>query len=351
MLLVLSLPVGLWLQPAPEVALATPQVRLLLSATTGPMLEFAYHVQWEAGRHRVTWRPPTRRVRSGEATATLSPAAGQAPLPWNLRGRVGWVVEVPAKGEYVLRIVAPAGDLEWRLEALAQSEEGRLILQPELVLGNNAPEPLAVDAVELLDSEGACAAKSEGRLVVEAGTKLRCAFGEPIVLTGRTVHRFLAGRGEVCVVFIPDAPAALEALTKLSFQSATFVSQENALIPATIIVSPDRGAEVNLGRSAATWVKRTLLDERRTNPDFDKYGRVQGYDIVEEYQVEALTLTATPVELEIVEDLASTWELKASPPHEEARTGQAVIRLRLEPAKPVHVSYTIVKHSGTRASR
>lgn len=351
MLLALSLSAALWLQPAPEIVLAAPETKLVLSAATGPMLEFAYDVEWAEGRHWVAWRPPTRRVRTGEATAMLHPSAGQ-PLPsWNVRGRIGWVVDVPAGGKYMITISAPAADIDWRLEASARTEDTRLVLQPELVLANNAAEPLSVDRVVVLDKEGTCIAESEGKLAVEAGTRVRFAIGQPITLTGRTVHRFAAGRGDVSLIFLPDAPNALEVLTRLNFQSVTFFSARGTVWPVSLLLSPESGAEVNLGRSTTVWAKRTLLDERRTDLDFDKYGRVQGYDVVEEYQVEALSLAETPVELEIVEDLASTWELRVSPPAEKTEAGQAVIRLRLEPTNLVRISYTIVKHSGTRANR
>lgn len=351
MLVALSLFAGSWLQPAPEVVLAAPKVRLILGAAAGPMLEFAYRVEWSAGRHRVSWRPPTRRARVGEAIATLEPSAGQLLPSWNVRGRMGWVVDVPQSGQYLVRISAPAGDVDWRLEAAARAEGARLVLQPELVLANNAAEPLSVDGVAVLDKEGAYVAGSDQSLVVDAATKVRFAIGQPIVLEGRVVHRFAAGRGDLSVTFLPHSPAALDALTRVTFQSVTVLLKNGVAQPANILVSPERGAEINLGRPSQVWIRRTLLDERRTDLDFDKYGRVQGYDTVEEYTVEALSLVEQPVELEVVEDLASSWEVKASPPPEKTQSGQATIRVRLEPGSPVRVSYTVVKHSGTRASR
>ncbi|MCX7597895.1 MAG: hypothetical protein N2512_03370, partial [Armatimonadetes bacterium] len=170
---------GLWLQPAPEIMVAQPKVRLILSAATAPTLEFAYRIDWAAGRHRVSWRPPTRRARITEATATLAPSAGKLLPSWNVRGRIGWVVDVPESGTYVLTILAPLTDLDWRLEALARVNDNRLVLHPELIVGNNAAEPLAVDGVTLLDKEGAPVAESEESLLVEAATRVRFPIGQP----------------------------------------------------------------------------------------------------------------------------------------------------------------------------
>ncbi|MCX7597273.1 MAG: hypothetical protein N2512_00170, partial [Armatimonadetes bacterium] len=219
------------------------------------------------------------------------------------------------------------------------------------IVGNNAAEPLAVDGVTLLDKEGAPVAESEESLLVEAATRVRFPIGQPIIITGRTVHRLEAGRGEVSLVFLADNLAAAETLTRLSFHSISLLSRDALGQPVALVVSPERGAELHLGRSSQVWVKRILLDERRAELDFDRFGRVQGYDTVEDYLVEAVSLADAPVELQIVEYLASAWELKASPPPEKILPGEAVMRLRLDPAKPVRFSYTIVKHSGSRASR
>jgi len=109
--------------------------------------------------------------------------------------------------------------------------------------------------------------------------------------------------------------------------------------------------EVTIQGTSTCRIDWQPLLERRENLDFDRFGRVQGHDTVEEILVEALNPTDHEVPLEIVEDLPSTWEIKLQPAPDTSWTDRAVLRLMLAPGERAVHQYLVIKHSGTRVPK
>jgi hypothetical protein len=160
--------------------------------------------------------------------------------------------------------------------------------------------------------------------------------------------RYEAGWGEVRRVVLLDPAQATATLGRWKIEQILIIRDPAPPLLAPLSFPAGRGAELRLGPSSAVAVQRTLLDERRENLDFDRFGRVQGWDTVEEILLQVANASEYPVTLEVVEDLPSTWEIKANFSLDTSWTDRAIIRVPVEAGQQAERRYLIIKHSGTR---
>jgi hypothetical protein len=351
LLLLASFCVALSTSLPPEKLIDPGSAALLLRAQAGPALEITYGATWLPGRHQVFWRPPLRQLRPEEAVLRLDMADSRVEETAFAAGRMAWTVDVPRQGRLKLVVLVPINDLDWRLEATCRVDKSRLLLQPYLSMASNGADPFRADRVSVLSPQGDPVVLRLEPTSFTPGYRVRLPAGPPLPIPGRLVHRFYADRGEVRRLFVSRDPASLEQMIRFDLKALTFLRDNSFPVAAALSVSPDRGLQIDLGRSASVWVRRVIMDEHREHPDLDAYGRVQGFDTIEDYQLEALSAADAPLDLEIIEPLAATWDIKTAAQADTSRPNEATLKLALLPLKPSTLVYSIIKHSGTRASR
>ncbi len=262
---------------------------------------------------------------------------------------MAWTLDVPAQGSQKLTITVPINDIDWRLEASCRLADARLLVQPYLSILSNGADPVRADRIAVLAPQGDAVVLRPEPTLLTPGYRLRLPSGPPLPIPGRLVNRLYADRGEIRRLFLSKDSAAIEQVIRLDLKALTYLADEAFPTAATLSVTPDRGLQVDLGPERRVFVRRLLMDERRENPDLDTYGRVQGYDTIEEYHLEALMNGA--IDLEVVEPLTAAWDIKTSVKTDTSRTNEVAMPLHLEPRKTATLDYSIIKHSGTRASR
>ncbi len=334
---------------SPQVAMGKPQVVLKVAAGTQEVeMSWRWTVQWAAGEHTVIWRPGPDEPKADAVRLRIEPAAGAEVVAETASAdEAHWTVKVAQAGQYRVVIEAPAADLQWSLAASGTAEGTRVVWRAAVRIENGGDGAVVADGIVVVTASGAVV-EIERPVVVPSKGSVAVPVGPPRTWEGLLVHRFSPADGKVVRVLKVAEAAVAEAL-------APWGLSELAVAPVGlggdmhVRLSAERGAEVELGPSRTVFVRRVLVDERREALDFDRYGRVQGYDTVEEYFVEVVNVGDEPADVEVWEEMTSAWEMKAEPPPDTSFADAAVLRMKVLGGQRATVRYEIVKHSGTRA--
>ena len=354
MLLPISLAMAICAQVAaaelgPEVAMGRPEVLLKIAAGESAVeVVYRWHVRWEAGEQTVVWRPGPDEPKPDAVRLTIEPAEGVEVAATAVSAdEARWAVKVARGDEYVVGVEADASGLKWSLAASGAAAGTRVSWRAAVRIENSGDRPTAADGLVIVAADGSVS-ETKRALVVPAKGRVDVPVGPPRTWEGLVVHRFTAADGKMRRVLKVAEATVADALgpwglTELAIEPA---GPGEAL---RVKLSAERGAEVDLGPSRTVAVRRTLIDERREALDFDRYGRVQGYDTVEEYFVEVVNVGEQAADVEIWEEMTSAWEMKAEPPPDLSYADVAVLRLKVLGGQRATVRYRIIKHSGTRA--
>jgi len=352
LLLCASLLATLIAQPLAELESSPQRTVLLLRDGGGALVVFRYDVRLEAGAREISWRPDLPGLKREEARLSVSPEdaaqVGGAVLDPT---RVRWSLSVPRDCAGAFSVTTPLADFAWSVQAEGSLTPDGLLWQPFLTLELKGSARLALDDVVLEAVPADEEPVSLGPIEIEGDRRLTLPVGRRYEVGAREVQRYQAAWGQVRRILLLDPGQAAATLGQWKVSQVLVAQGDARPVTAPLTLSPERGAELELGRSAQAVVRRGLMDERRENLDFDRFGRVQGHDTVEEILVEALNPTDHEVPLEIVEDLPSTWEIKLQPAPDTSWTDRAVLRLMLAPGERAVHQYLVIKHSGTRVPK
>lgn len=352
MLLCASLVATLIAQPVAELEASPQRTVLLLRDGGGGLVVCRYDVHLEAGAPEVSWRPDLPGLKREEARISVSPeGAAQVGGAVLDPARVRWSLSVPTDRACALSVTVPLADFTWSVQAEGSLSPEGFAWQPFLTLELKGTARLALDDVVFeavpVDEEPI----SLGPIELEGDRRVTLPVGRRYEMGAREVQRYQAAWGQVRRILLLDAGQAAATLGQWKVGQVLVARGDAPPVTAPLTLNPERGAELELGPSAEAVVRRTLMDERRENLDFDRFGRVQGHDTVEEVLVEALNPTDHEVSLEIVEDLPSAWEIKLQPAPDTSWTDRAVLRLMLAPGERAGHQFLVVKHSGTRVPK
>lgn len=349
MLLLASLCVALTTSLAPEQLMDAGTQALLLRAQGGPALEITYTASWAPGKHRVFWSPPLRQLAADQAVLRLDPTTARVIETSFSSGRMAWTIEVPDKVDQKLIVTVPINNIDWQLQGSCRTAKAGLLLQPYLSIANNGADPIHPASIAVLSPQGDTVVSRKVSTRLTPGYRLRLPSGPPITLPGKDVTRYYADRNECHDLFVTKDAASIDRMIRLNLKSLTYLADGALPATASISITPDQGLQIDLGLDRKVFVRRVMMDDRRENPDLDNYGRVQGFDTIEEYHLEATSPVA--VDLEIVEPMTASWDIKAPVKADTSQANQATLPLHLEALKTASLDYSIIKHSGTRASK
>jgi hypothetical protein len=118
---------------------------------------------------------------------------------------------------------------------------------------------------------------------------------------------------------------------------------------ADLVQVLDGDTEFSLGTERRLIFERKMMAHRKTDLEFDRLGRVAGFDTCDDIRDRFRNRAAFAARIEVIEHAAGKWDLRADTPP----TSRGVSELRWEfdlPAGAQHdVPFTLVRHSGTRA--
>jgi hypothetical protein len=116
---------------------------------------------------------------------------------------------------------------------------------------------------------------------------------------------------------------------------------------AKLSYEPSEPFTLTLGQERDIVVERRLMERRKIAMEFDRLGEVSGFDTVESYAVSVRNHLNEAIELEMVETVLETWELKTDALH-ILEGGEALMLLDVPADGEATLEFTLVKHSGTR---
>jgi len=115
-------------------------------------------------------------------------------------------------------------------------------------------------------------------------------------------------------------------------------------------LQPGQEFEVALGPEPDLVVERKLCAGKRSNFDFDRFGRITGLDTAEEVSITAHNHLDHAVALEVIETMLSTWDLKG-PETARRETSWVQWNLPVAAGAAAELRFSLVKHAGTRVKK
>ncbi len=118
-----------------------------------------------------------------------------------------------------------------------------------------------------------------------------------------------------------------------------------AVLPYTPI---GEECEIDLGVSSDVKAARRIIEKRRANIEFDRFGKVQGYDEHENVEVEISNWSMRPVTVEYTDTVPGVWDIASDEPYLEEGMNEVVFVLDMKPQSTRHLHYRLMKRQGKR---
>ncbi len=319
------------------------------------------HLQQGANRLAFSWgaeKIDAASVRLQADGVTVGESIRQAGADKSL----AWDVFAPAEGDYAVTMTYLLDGLGWsasyrllyqpglgeaRLEGmLTLTNDSGLLLEGAVVslaLGKSGDDPVEYALPDLSD--------------LPIGSKVRTGFPSPLALSVRGVYRLDGAtaaesvrqvllvtpptEGGLAQEALPAGPVSIVLLTEDGLAARS--------VAGKLTYTPGEEFELDLGVERDIVIERVVLDRSKQNLDFDRLGRVAGFDTIERYEVRIRNHCAAAVQLEIVETVLDTWEFSTRELYaRDLDEGVAVVRLVAPVDEERALQFTMVKHSGTR---
>ncbi len=335
-------------QPAPQLLVVPKRIQLVLRLPNSCELRHEYAVNLQAGVNRLTWRPDVENIRADDARIEIDGGEDVRLLESAVEGNQAvWKISAGRACSAALRVCAPVHDAKWSLKVVGALAGGKLFWRPLVSVELSKGGPIMAHEV-LIEGPGGTELPLHGLpLILRGGHKV--SFTTDFVpIAARLVYRYRVGDKVPHRIALLEQSEDANLLTYWGINSIQVTLPKAAPFSASLIVSAERGMELDLGPTDAIAVRRIVMDEQRKNLDFDSLGRVQGYDTVETIRLAVSNLSSVEAEVEVVEEMLSAWEIKIEPPADLSRPDEAVIRLKLQPGQTIVNQYTLIKHSGSR---
>ncbi len=327
-------------QPAVEVQAEPAACVLALEAGGSAELVMKFPLRLPAGRSWVSVRWDGDVMDGSKARI----AGGAAVVGRQISGRTARLEiqsQQPLDG---LEIAAPATGIKWSAQVrLAQSEGG--IALSVVVSLSREKGTLAFDRV-VLRTDTVELAGPGARL--EPGQEVSIPLRPALVAAAE--QRLEAGADDECpsrVAYVADR-AIIELLGSLKPKTLNVVS-EGGLRAASWRRDNEGRLVIDLGPVRSIGIRHRVVSVRWTALDFDQRGRVQGVDEVEEHELTVFNASEGEQTVFVRIEKLSTWDVRCSlKPAEESDT-EVVFAVKVPARSQALLSYTVIKHSGTRA--
>ena len=360
------LPAGPSLQRPGDVT----QTQVVLYSTSSAALvrqRARLHVSAGLNRLTFTWASAKISESSVRLSTPLTLTVGGSTKPAGTEKTLAWDVAAVQEGDYVVTIMCLLSDLKWspsyRLEytpgAQTVTLEGYLTLtnesglalqdaQMEMIIGRPGSDLVEADAGALTSFTLADVRD------LPVGSRARARFLPATSLAAELVHRIDSEHAaeQVQRVLVVQPPSsgnlAQEALPKGGLQVIETQAEAPArrLLSTELSYKPGEEFELGLGVEPDIVVERQMLDQRKVAVEFDRLGRVSGFDTVEKYRLLVRNRLGEAVDIEVVEVVLNTWDFSGRAAAEE--DGRVTLNLTVPAGLERSLEFTLTKHSGTR---
>jgi hypothetical protein len=289
-------------------------------------------------------------------------AVGEVVRPASSDRLMRWAVTAPSTDNYTLTTSFLLSGLKWSADyRLAWAPDGdSALLGGWLSVKNETGMDLRDLQVKLvLGRPGARAAQQATFDIpdlqeLEKGASLRAGYLPPIEVPIRTIHRIDSEAAPERVKRLLEITPPTEGpLARAALPAGPMVLVTPTDVPpapmqsAKLTYEPSEAFSIDLGSERDIVVERRVMERKKIGVEFDRLGKVSGFDTVESYEVALRSHLGEAIEVELVETVLETWELKTDAQH-VIKNGRAVMAVDLPPEGEAAVVFTLVKHSGTR---
>ena len=285
----------------------------------------------------------------------LRPAGAATALQWTLTPQSPGVAPVTIGYQLAGITWTPGWRLTWEPGAADATLEGWVT-----VTNGSGLDLSDVRARVVLGRPGADAADQLSFPIaalteLSAGASLRTALVPTMALGTRVIRRIDSGAApEQVRMRLGVQPPTAGVLAREPLPAGpmtvalTSADGPDELLATELKYEPGEEFEIDLGLARDILVDRRLLSREKLRMEFDRLGRVSGFDTVETCLIEVRNLSSEDVSIEIVEAVVDTaWEFETRALH-VAEPGRVIMHLGVAPGERGHVQFTITKHSGTR---
>lgn len=299
------------------------------------------------------------RLRAAEGLSlgeTVRPSGGGKSLRWTVTARDAG--EYPVTVSYLLKGISwsPSYRMTW-----APGAEEALLRGYVTVTNGSGVKLDPITAEVVLGRPGMAVGEPAqptfpimGVDALPQGTAVRAGFLPPVSLRARLLHRIdseqAPERVERILVVEPPQSGGLEREALPKGPLSVAVEDEEAtweLVRGELSYAAGESMEVPLGAERDILVERRLLERSKVRLEFDRLGRVCGFDTVERYELRVSNHTDRRAQLEVVETVLDTWDFETQALY-VTEAGRVVMRLEVPAAEESTLQFTLIKHSGTR---
>lgn len=283
---------------------------------------------------------------------------------------VAWPVEVDSEGVRTLTACYFVRGLNWSAtyEVVFDAAAGNASLVGRLHLSNDSRLPLRDAHLELcapptalLDASQEIGGRGKPGVYatiehcdLEPGWQKRVVFIEARDIPARVVYRldWEATRAEARRFLLLDlrpmgGPQALPQghLELYERQGA----ERTWVLSGDLVPAADKETELALGVERQIIFQRTTTSWRKTEVQFDRVGRVSGFDTTEEISAVVRSRLTAPAQVEMVERVPGKWELDTRVPPTKREANLVQWDYVLEPGERREITFRIIRHIGSRA--
>lgn len=273
-----------------------------------------------------------------------------------------WTVRAPFTGDYPLTTSLLLEGLKWSADYVMSWSPNRAVatLGGWLTVRNESGMDLEGLNVQFVLGRPGGGGEAQASFALadlqelEPGSSVRSAFLPLVEIPVQTIYRIdsesAAETVKRIVEITPPADGPL-ARTPLPSGPMTIVMPTDIppakMLGATLKYEPSEPFEVTIGDEPDIVVERRLVERRKTAVEFDRLGKVSGFDTIESYEIALRNHVNEPIELELVETVLETWELETRALH-VLEDGKALMLIDLSAEGEGALAFTLIKHSGTR---
>ena len=109
--------------------------------------------------------------------------------------------------------------------------------------------------------------------------------------------------------------------------------------------------ELELGNDLEVMVKPTLMDWQKTDVQFDNNGKVSGWTVREQWEIEVQNSKDIPAVLDIRRNFTGDWTLTTAAKYEKVDANKVKFVLPLAPREQQRFTYELVTRHGTNKTR
>lgn len=248
---------------------------------------------------------------------------------------------------YVLTVDAAAGKALLESSLRLTNETGSPLRQVGVQIG--APGAVLVDAPPPADQPPAAT------LSVEPGATAVVALPAVADIPATLRYVYQPDRSATDVNQVLRLGLDKVGVDALALPDGPMLIQQAGDPPAPVFKTqldfqPDKEFEVALGPEPDVVVERKLLSSKRSNFDFDRFGRMTGVDTTEDMMIAVRNHLAHAIALDVTETVLATWDLKGpEPAKKDASSVQWSVPLEANAA--AELKFSLVKHAGTRGKK